>query len=130
MPRDALVRSRPQPVTEAGDPRQARRVSRGRRPIDATLDLHGLTQEQAFIALSRFIDQARAIGHETVLVITGKGPPDADHSILDRPARGILRRRFIDWAEGPFRDHIAAIRQSHQKHGGAGAFYVFLKKGR
>lgn len=119
-----------QPVNEAGDPRQARHVSRGRRPIDATLDLHGLSQEQAFVALSRFLQQARAIGHATVLVITGKGAPDADTMPGYQVSRGILRRRFLDWADGPFREHISSISQSHQRHGGSGAFYVFLKKQR
>lgn len=119
-----------QPVTQAGDPRQSRHVSRGRRPIDATLDLHGLSQEQAFVALSRFLEQARAIGHATVLVITGKGAPDADAKPGYQVSRGILRRRFLDWADGPFREHISSISQSHQRHGGSGAFYVFLKKRR
>jgi len=119
-----------QPVNEAGDPRQTRHVSRGRRPIDATLDLHGLSQEQAFVALSRFLEQARAIGHATVLVITGKGAPDADAMPSYQVSRGILRRRFLDWADGPFREHISSISQSHQRHGGSGAFYVFLKKQR
>lgn len=119
---------RPQPVSEAGDPRQAKRVSRGRRQIDATLDLHGLTQEQAYVTLSRFLDQARMMGYATVLVITGKGAPeDMDQSSFS-VSRGILRRRFLDWTDGPFRAHISSIRQSHQKHGGAGAFYVFLKR--
>ncbi len=112
----------------AGDPRQAKRVSRGRRNIDATLDLHGLTQEQAFQRLQLFLNQAKIHQNKCVLVITGKGPPEARNLPLHEAPRGVLRRRFLDWVDGPLSHHIASVSQAHQRHGGAGAFYVFLKK--
>ena len=129
----ARRKSPPPPVTQAGDPRQQRHVARGRRQIDATLDLHGMTQDQAFSALTRFLAQARAMGYATLLVITGKGVrTDGDEGVDFgfTASRGILRRRFLDWADGPFREHISSVAPSHQRHGGGGAFYVFLKKRR
>ena len=122
-------RAHSQHVLEAGDPKMVRHVRRGKREIDATLDLHGLTQDHAYNALQQFLMTAKARRHRILLVITGKGL-SASKSI-DRPyteSRGILRQRFLQWMEGPFRNHVISIKPSHQKHGGTGAFYVFMKK--
>ena len=112
----------------AGDPRQARRVARGQRGIDATLDLHGLTQAQAYARLCRFVEVGAATGARTLLVVTGKGRGEARVPFAEAP-RGILRERFLDWVEqDPLRAMIASVRPAHQKHGGRGAFYVLLKR--
>lgn len=125
----ASTRDHPAPRYDGGDPRQARRVARGRLEIDATLDLHGLTQVQAETRLGHFIDFAAIRGDRVLLVITGKGTAeDADLPPFGEAPRGILRRRFLEWVEqAPLRRRIASVRQAHQRHGGRGAFYVFLK---
>ncbi len=115
---------------DGGDPKLARRVARGRREIDATLDLHGLTQTAAYARLVSFVGFAAANGARTLLVVTGKGS-DAPAVPFAEAPRGILRRRFLDWVEeAPLSEKIASVRQAHQKHGGRGAFYVFLKRRR
>ena len=54
-----------------------------------------------------------------MLVITGKG----------RAGEGVIRKRFLDWLNTPdVRDQVASYAQAHQRHGGGGAFYVFLKR--
>ncbi|MBB4658237.1 DNA-nicking Smr family endonuclease [Parvularcula dongshanensis] len=112
----------------AGDPKEARRVARGRREIDASLDLHGLTQDQAYVRLLRFVEVGAATGARTLLVVTGKGRGEARVPFAEAP-RGILRERFLDWVETePLRSRIASVRGAHQRHGGRGAFYVFLKR--
>ena len=113
----------PTPALNAGDPRLVRHISRGRRDIEATLDLHGMTQDQAYASLSRFVSFARARKYRVILIITGKGSPQHQN-----PVRGILRRRFLEWVDGPLREHIVSIAQAHQRHGGSGAFYLILKK--
>lgn len=113
---------------DAGDPKMGRRVARGRHDIAATLDLHGLTQDQAYQRLVHFIEFAAARGDRTLLIITGKGVPGAKPAPFDPAPRGILRQRFLEWVDQPpLRDRIASVQASHQKHGGRGAFYVFLK---
>ena len=120
--------SLPQSVFDAGDPKQTRHVRRGRREIDATIDLHGLTQDQAFRTLERFILEAQMRGNKTVLVVTGKGKPGAaEEFYATGTARGILRTRFLQWVEGPFRSSIVRVTQAAPHHGGSGAFYVFIK---
>ncbi len=120
----------------AGDPRLDRMAGRGRIPVDAVLDLHGHTQHTAHSALLRFVADAHAHGARCVLVITGKGAaPMSAYSLRGGGAphpgagSGVLRARFADWlAEEPLRKLVSRASPAHQRHGGAGAFYVFLKR--
>jgi DNA-nicking Smr family endonuclease len=96
-----------------------RKVRRGQMAITGTLDLHGHTQSSAEAALLGFLRQHQAARSACVLVITGKG----------KRGEGVLRQRFLQWLS---RDDVRALVSSyagaHQKHGGSGAFYVFLRK--
>lgn len=122
----------PSPLTDpfsAGDPKAERHVRRGRKEIDAVFDLHGHTQSSARAALYGFLLEARARAYGCVLIITGKGVrKDAPGS---RFGKGVLRARFRDWVrEDDFRQHITRVSAAHPRHGGDGAFYVFLKRNR
>ena len=110
------------------DHRSAERLRRGRMPIAATLDLHGLTQRQAHDALVRFIDQCYRGSRRTVLVITGKGFVAVDE---DQPQTGVLRRHVPRWLkEPPLRDKVLAVAPARPQHGGAGAVYVLVRRRR
>ena len=107
-------------VVGAGDPLFDKRVSRRRMPIDRTLDLHGMTQVAAEVALRAFLAQAARDGLRCVLVITGKGGGPT--------SRGVLHNRFSDWVnDESLQRFIARVAPAHQKDGGGGAWYVFLK---
>src|SRR5262249_54868880 len=67
-----------------------RRVRRGRLPIDARLDLHGMGVREARAQLELFLRTMRARGERCVLVIHGKG----EHSPL---GAGILRGEIAAW---------------------------------
>ena len=96
-----------------------KKVRRGQLEIDAKLDLHGHTQDRAQAALARFLRAAHARGDRTVIVITGAG----------RGGEGIIKRRFPDWiADRQVRAIVSGYAPAHRTHGGAGAFYVFLKR--
>lgn len=83
-----------------------------------------MTQVEAHRALLRFMASAANNGVRLVLVVTGKGRATA----LDARG-GVLRSRFLDWVEEPpLRGEIARVAPAKQKDGGAGAFYVFLKR--
>jgi len=125
--RKATARPVPLPLasgTTAGiDRRTAERLRRGQLPIDARLDLHGMRQDAAYAALSRFLDRAVAAGSRVLLVVTGKGE--------GKEEGGVLRRMLPLWLEeGRHRDAILTLRAAHRQHGGEGAFYLMLKRRR
>ncbi|MEM9063153.1 MAG: Smr/MutS family protein [Pseudomonadota bacterium] len=116
---------------EAGlDRRTADRLRRGAREPDARIDLHGMTAERAHRACLRFLADALSGGARVVLVITGKGRRPDDGDIMRR-GTGILRESLPGWLKSsPLGHSIVGIYEAHQKHGGAGAFYVYLKRRR
>ena len=98
-----------------------RKLAKGRRKIDARIDLHGMTQDRARAALLDFLELCRAADHRIVLVITGKG----------NMGTGILKQRVPDWLDSaPCRALVNGFRTAHPAHGGEGALYVRLRKGR
>ena len=107
-----------------------RRIATGRQAIDTVIDLHGLTQARAFQILETRLPAARRAGNKTVLVVTGKGAPQAapHHDPAETP-RGILRRAVPQWLETPpLSSHVAAVSKAGPRHGGDGALYVVLRK--
>jgi len=108
----------PKPLPQSLDINQDKRTRRGRVEIDGTIDLHDMTQVQARAALVTAIIRASNRNYKTVLVITGKG----------LRGEGVLRRNFPEWiSQVPIRPVVATYAPAHQKHGGSGAWYVFLK---
>jgi DNA-nicking Smr family endonuclease len=104
-------------------------LARGHLHPDGRLDLHGMTQDHAFSALSRFLQHQRARGARLVLIITGKGRADYGTAPVLSEERGILRRLLPLWLQRPeFAGLIAGISQAHPRHGGDGAFYVHLRR--
>jgi DNA-nicking Smr family endonuclease len=103
--------------------RERAQLSRGRKEIDARLDLHGMTQTRAHHALFGFLQRAHSDGLTFVLVITGKGRAGAD------PERGVLRRQVPQWLGLPeFRSLVVGFEEAHIGHGGEGALYVRIRR--
>jgi DNA-nicking Smr family endonuclease len=97
----------------------AERLRRGRRAIEARLDLHGMTQAEAHRALAGFVAASRAAGRRCVLLITGHG----------RSSGGILKHAVPRWLDEPeLRRHVLAIAPARPQHGGHGALYVLLRR--
>jgi DNA-nicking Smr family endonuclease len=105
--------------------RERSQLSRGRKEIDARLDLHGMTQTRAHRALSGFLQRAHSEGLTFVLVITGKGRMGAESE------RGVLRRQVPQWLSLPeFRSLVVGFEEAHVGHGGEGALYVRIRRSR
>jgi DNA-nicking Smr family endonuclease len=131
-PRETPPPSPSPPLAPLGR-RLKQRVARGREPIDARLDLHGMTQQEAHAALLRFLHRAQASGAKTALVVTGKGlrksSSDADHDAGRSP--GVLKRQVPMWLALPeFRPLVVGFDDAHVGHGGEGALYVRLRRGK
>jgi len=103
--------------------RERAQLSRGRKEIDARLDLHGMTQTRAHRALFGFLQRAHGDGLTFVLVITGKGKIGAESE------RGVLRRQVPQWLSLPeFRSLVVGFEEAHVGHGGEGALYVRIRR--
>jgi len=97
------------------------KLAGGRLPIEGRVDLHGMTQEQAYGLLFSFLTRAHANGVRYVLVITGKGSSSGGD--------GVLRRAVPGWlATAPFRPFVSSHDPAARNHGGAGALYVRLRR--
>jgi DNA-nicking Smr family endonuclease len=137
----AIPRSGPRPARDAnphaGQPTQpvpldrfagidratAERLKRGLHKIEASLDLHGMTQAEAHHALAAFVATSHHAGRRCVLVITGRG--------LGPSGPGILKSSLPRWLEEPaLRGQILAIAPAQPRHGGAGASYLLLRRSR
>ncbi len=111
------------------------RLRRGLLEPDARLDLHGITEEAAHRRLLTFLKNAQLQRNKLVLVVTGKGKQietDAPFDMeLDRRARGVLKAAVPRWLnEKEFAGLVAETRPAHRRHGGEGALYIYLRKGR
>ena len=125
-PRKIIVApAAPPPLAPIGR-RERSQLSRGRKDIDARLDLHGMTQTRAHRALLNFLLHAHDNGMTFVLVITGKGRTTGADS-----ERGILRRHVPQWLGLPeFRNLVVGFEEAHIGHGGEGALYVRVRRAR
>jgi DNA-nicking Smr family endonuclease len=105
--------------------RERSQLSRGKKEIDARIDLHGMTQTRAHRALFGFLQRAHGEGLTFVLVITGKGKVGAESE------RGVLRRQVPQWLSLPeFRSLVVGFEEAHIGHGGEGALYVRVRRAR
>ena len=101
------------------DRASAERLKRGRYPVEATLDLHGMTQDEAHRALARFVAGARAAQRRCVLVVTGHG----------RTSGGVLKAAVPRWLDEPgLRPHLLAVTPAQPKDGGSAALYLLLRR--
>jgi len=107
-----------------------RDLVRGRIAPEARIDLHGMTIAEAEPELARFILRSHARGLRLVLVITGKGRRAEDRGPI--PARvGILRHQVPVWlTRPPLGQVVLQIAPAHVRHGGEGAYYVYLRRRR
>ncbi len=97
------------------------KLSGGRLAIEARVDLHGMTQQQAHGLLLSFLGRAHAAGLRYVLVITGKGSSSGGD--------GVLRRAVPHWlATPPFRALVSGLDTASRSHGGSGALYLRLRR--
>ncbi|MBT8409703.1 MAG: Smr/MutS family protein [Alphaproteobacteria bacterium] len=117
-----------QPV--AMDKRAFGRMKRGKLKPEARIDLHGMTLAVAHPALTRFILASSAQGLRLVLVITGKGRRGQDDGPIPTKT-GILKHQVPEWLRSAALSHaVLQITQAHARHGGSGAYYVYLRRGR
>lgn len=110
----------PPPVAKGHIDRQtADKLAKGRLPLEARVDLHGMRQDEAYALLLSFVARAHDRGIRYVLIITGKGPG----------GDGVLKRAVPSWLRTPaFQPFVSGLDQAARGHGGAGALYVRVRR--
>jgi DNA-nicking Smr family endonuclease len=106
------------------DNNKRRDLVRSKIEIEARLDLHGLTQEQAHSKLKSFIFNCYQHRKRFVLVITGKGKSEDGYG-------GILKRIVPYWLQAyDLAPYVIGFEPAHSHHGGSGALYMWIRKQR
>jgi DNA-nicking Smr family endonuclease len=99
-----------------------RKLRHGEFAIQAHVDLHGLTREEAKGAVERFLRDARTAGKRCVLVVHGRGM----HSKDQVP---VLKEALRTWlSTNRFARHVLAFATARPVDGGGGAVYVLLRR--
>ena len=108
------------------------RLKRGKLKPQSRIDLHGMTMDQARPALTAFILKSYTQERRLVLVITGKGQSKNREDFGPIPERpGILRRNVPHWLQiPPLAQVVLHVTEAHGRHGGGGAYYVYLRRAR
>lgn len=106
------------------------RLRRGKLKPEARIDLHGMTLAQAHPELTGFILRSASAGHRLVLVIAGKGKQRDTGGPI--PTKfGVLRHQVPQWLKmAPLAGLVMQVTESHIRHGGQGAYYVYLRRSR
>ena len=96
-----------------------------------SIDLHGLTLEEANKVVEQFINDSYLENIKKLIVVTGKGL----HSQNDKDPYlskdlSILKYSVPDFIEGnqELMKKILEMKDADIKDGGTGAFYIYLKK--
>lgn len=95
-----------------------RKFRLGKYQLDARLDLHRRTVEQARQEVFRFIEDAMKYDLRTLIILHGKGEKEATPALLKSWTNKWLRE---------FED-VIAFHSAQPHHGGTGAVYVMLRK--
>ncbi|MDP1950474.1 MAG: Smr/MutS family protein [Nitrosomonas sp.] len=95
-----------------------RRLRRGYWRIQAHLDLHGFTRNEARLELVTFLDACSSKGFRCVSVIHGKG-------LSSKNREPVLKTRIGNWLVQ--RHDVLAFCQARPEDGGSGAVLVLLK---
>jgi DNA-nicking Smr family endonuclease len=92
----------------------------GQYPIEARLDLHRMTVEEARREVFGFINDCVRYGLRSVIILHGKGERNPD-----RIAH--IKSHIAKWL--PELDDVLAFHSAQKHHGGTGAVYVMVRKG-
>lgn len=98
--------------------KQLTTLRQGKNRIEATLDLHEHTIDQAIVATDQFLKRCYQNGYKNVCIIHGKGLYSSDNKpIIKNLLNSYLRQHPL----------VLAFHSTKNKHGGTGALYVIIK---
>jgi DNA-nicking Smr family endonuclease len=95
-----------------------KQLRQGKFPVEHSLDLHGLTVDQARLELLSFLGECETAGIRSAIVVHGKG-----YRSKDRP---VIKPMINRWLRAT--DKVLAFHSAQPRDGGSGAVYVLFKK--
>ncbi len=95
-----------------------RRLRRGHWVVQAQLDLHGLTRDEARAAVGDFLRESVRHARRCVRIVHGKG-------LGSRNREPVLKEKIRGWLAQ--REEVLAFCQAPAAQGGSGALFVLLK---
>ena len=101
------------------------------KEIVKTIDLHGFSLENANKFIEKFIKHCFNEGVNKIIVITGKGlRSKSNKNPYISKDLSILKNSIPDFIKSnvDLMKIIKQVKDAEIKHGGKGAFYIFLKK--
>ena len=101
------------------DVKKIRQLKTGKIAYEISLDLHGMTSDEAYNALLDFIEECRLNQQRCVRIVHGKGG-----KLSDKP---ILKNKVDYWLRQI--PGVLAFVSALPKYGGTGALLVYLKRG-
>lgn len=108
-------------IIQPFDYKLKRKINRQKLPIDATIDLHGMSINQAERAVVDFVQTCYSQQQTCLLIITGKGSPASEITTI--------RNNFAEFMRNPtIASLIISYTQAGRSHGYQGAYYVILRK--
>jgi DNA-nicking Smr family endonuclease len=103
-------------------PRILKKLRHGEFSYQDHLDLHRMTRTEAREAVTRFILASFARGRRCVLLVSGRG-------LNSRDKEPVIKQSLIVWlTQAPLKRVVLAFASARSYDGGAGAFYVLLRR--
>jgi len=96
-----------------------KKLRQGKFPVEASLDLHGFTAEQARSALIEFLDYCQQSQYKVVCIVHGKGFGSSDKKPVIKPL-------VNKWLQED--NNVLAFSSAQPKDGGSGAVYLMLRR--
>lgn len=102
-------------------PAMMKKLRRGQFAIEAELDLHRMTSDEARIATATFLQLAKDAGKRCIRIVHGKGLGSPDKI-------PVLKTKLNHWLKQ--RNDVLAFCSARPVDGGTGAVYVLLRTAR
>jgi DNA-nicking Smr family endonuclease len=103
-------------------PRVLKKLRHGEFSYQKYQDLHRMTRPEAREAVTRFILDSFAEGCRCVLVVSGRGLNSLDKE-------PVIKHSLVNWlTQAPLKRIVLAFASARSYDGGAGAFYVLLRR--
>jgi len=103
-------------------PKVMKKLRQGELSYQDYVDLHGYNREEARNLVTRFLKRSVASKYRCVLIVSGRG-------LNSKDKQPVLKQSLVQWLiRAPLKRMVLAFASARSYDGGAGAFYVLLRR--